>query len=275
MHDVAIIGMGYVGSAMWRYFSTKYDTVWYDSSTPKGEYDASFYLKGLNSNELNDIDLAVICVPTPMKEDNRCNTGIVETVINKIDAKLFLIKSTIPPGTVDQLVKATGKNIVFSPEYCGEPDYNPGHNFQSTVANEPFYIFGGDKKDTARVVEFFSRISGPTKTYMQCTAKEAEMIKYMENTFLGNKVIFTYEMYQACQALGIDFHTVREGWLLDPRINKSHTAVFKDNKYPFGGKCLPKDINAIVQTLKDAGYDPDFFEEILKTNNRLGKLRDS
>lgn len=259
---VGIVGYGYVGHTMADLFIEKNHIEIYDPFQTIG-----------TKEKINECDIAIVCVPTSMKEDGRCDTSIVEEVIGWIKCPLILIKSTIPPGTTASLIEKYHKNIVFSPEFCSEPDYDPGHNFHNNAANEPHFIFGGDPLLTSKIVELFSRITGPCKTYMQCTAGEAEIIKYMDNSFLATKVIFTYEMEQICKAFGEDFFTVREGWLLDPRINKSHTMVFKDNDQPFGGKCLPKDLSAIVMACKDKGYSPKLLEEVIHSNSRLADKR--
>jgi UDP-glucose 6-dehydrogenase len=108
---------------------------------------------------------------------------------------------------------------------------------------------------------------GPARTYFQCTAIEAEVIKYMENAFLATKVAFVNEFYEICRAVGAEWHTVREGWLLDPRIGRSHSAVFVDRR-GFGAKCLPKDLRAIVAASTSAGYRPELLAEVLESNER-------
>jgi nucleotide sugar dehydrogenase len=271
MVKVGIVGLGYVGKVMFEFFSKKYDTWYYDTAASGMKL---FLPKFVSMERINTMNLAVVCVPTAMKGDGSCDTSIVEKVVGELETDLILIKSTVTPGTTDKLMaRYPNKRIVFSPEYCGESTYNTGHDFVQDASNEPFYIFGGDSKDTSAMCDLFAPIAGPTKTYYQCTAIEAELIKYMENAFLGTKVVFTYEMDQICKTFGADFHKVREGWLLDPRINRSHTAVFNHNKEPFGGKCLPKDINAIVKACRDAGYDPRFLAELLLSNDRIGEKR--
>lgn len=265
---VGVVGCaGYVGKAMVRFFSNKYEVCGVDAS-----FEEEF-LERAWENLNNTATLGVVCVPTESREDGSCDTTIVEEVVDKLETPLILIKSTVAPGTVDRLREKTGKRIVFSPEYCGESDYNPGHNFLNVVANEPFYIFGGEPEDRRAVLEIVQRIGGPTKKYMQCTAKEAETIKYFENTFLGVKVVLVYEFHQICKALGVDWNTVREGWLLDPRINPSHTSVFADNMYPYGGKCLPKDIKALAAAAREAGYEPGFIRDTILNNEVLGEKR--
>ena len=95
----------------------------------------------------------------------------------------------------------------------------------------------------------------------------------MENTFFALKVAFCYEMDQVCKALGSDYNEVRDLWLLDPRNNSSHTGVMETNLIPFGGKCLPKDVNGLVKRAQEYGYEPELLKEILASNNRIGGLR--
>lgn len=152
MKTIGIVGLGYVGKSMQQYFQKKYEVVGYDIADTDRHQE-------FRRITVRNCDIGVVCVPTPMKADGSCDTSIVEEAVDWLENKIILIKSTVPPGTVDRLKEKTGKNIVFSPEYCGEGDYDPGHNWQSTVANEPFFIFGGDKKDTSALVDLFTRIS--------------------------------------------------------------------------------------------------------------------
>lgn len=100
------------------------------------------------------------------------------------------------------------------------------------------------------------------------------MAKYMENSFYAMKITFAYEMACICKAAGLDYNEVRELWLLDPRINPMHTAVFAQNDNPFGGKCLPKDITALASWAEEVlGYSPDLLWEVLESNKRIGQYR--
>ena len=139
--------------------------------------------------------------------------------------------------------------------------------------NHSFFIFGGDKRDTRELVDLYSEISGPTKVYRQTDAKSAEVAKYMENGFFSLKTVFCYEIDQICKSVGVDYNEVRELWLLDPRMGASHTCVFKSKYNPYDGKCLPKDIAALIYTSKKSGYNPEFLEEIVKSNRRIGERR--
>jgi len=258
---IAVIGYGYVGKGAYNLFREHYSTKIYDPA-----------FSGSNTKkEINECDLGVVCVPTPMDKDKSCDTSIVEETIKWLKTEVILIKSTVEPGTTYKLKDKYRKRIVFSPEYMGESKYWSPYNFDTNMSNCPFVILGGADEDTQYILDIMVPVLGPTKQYRQCTAMEAEVVKYMENTYFGVKITFANEMYNICQALGVNYYEVRDLWSLDPRVDRMHTAVFKNSR-GFGGKCLPKDLNALVKLSEKAGYEPKFLKEMLKSNTRFKKL---
>lgn len=269
MKMVGIVGYGYVGKAMYKFFEKHYRTLGYDPMYMGREAECL-----VDQNELNKCDVGVVCVPTPMSDSGRCTTDIVEEVVDWLETPLIIIKSTVEPGTTDRLKQKTGKRIVFAPEYCGESSYWSPYPWDREVKETPFFTFGGDPKDTSEAVDLYFPITGPVKTYRQTTAKAAELAKYMENSFYATKITFCYEMACICQRAGVDYNEVRELWLLDPRINPMHTAVFARNDNPFSGKCLPKDLTALATWAKEElGYEPELLWEVLESNKRIGQYR--
>ena len=97
MNKVAIIGYGYVGKAMHKIFP---DAQIYDVTTPNG-------LPWATKEQVNECDLAIICVPTPMQENGQefkpVDTSIVEESVAWLKTPLILIKSTVVPGTTERL----------------------------------------------------------------------------------------------------------------------------------------------------------------------------
>jgi len=83
---IGIIGFGYVGKAMYNFFLDKYDVIYYDNNP---------VISGSTKKEINNCDLGIICVPTPSTENGKCDTSIVEEVIDWLNTPLILIKSTI------------------------------------------------------------------------------------------------------------------------------------------------------------------------------------
>lgn len=270
MKKIAIIGYGYVGKAMADLFRDHYEVrVKEVNSYFEFRKEGTMAFEG-NEEEawklINECDLGVICVPTEMKEDKQCDTSIVEECVEKLETPVILIKSTVPPGTTNMLIKKYKKRIVFSPEFSGESKYWSPYEFDKNMKACPWFIFGGGSIDTNYVLNIMAPILGPTKTYRQTDAKTAELVKYVENTFYALKVTFCNEMYEICEAMGINYWEMRELWLLDPRVNKMHTAVFKDNR-GYGGKCFPKDVNGLAEASKRAGYDPQLLNQLIFSND--------
>jgi UDPglucose 6-dehydrogenase len=267
---IAIIGIGHVGRAMRDLFSQHAEIVTFDASGSE-DYPAA---------ELAACDAGIICVDTPMDDDGACDTSHVRDAVGRLPIDRVLLKSTVPPGTTDLLVSTLGKQICFSPEYVGESSYH--HPFwPGGTRDVPFMVLGGELAVRRWFIELFQPVLGPAKVYFQCSAREAEIIKYMENAYLATKVSFVNEFRRICETFDADWHTVREGWLLDPRIEPTHTAAFASAP-GFDGKCLPKDVSAIVRAAADAGYDSALLMEVLRSNERfhsagttaLGRPRD-
>ena len=259
MKNVAVIGAkGFVGSRCVDLFRRRYDVIEHDKSAPA------------LWEQVQKCELAVIAVPTPSTKDGSCDTSIVEQVIKDLHCPLILCKSTVPPGTTDRLKKEYRKRIVFSPEYMGESKYYtpPKYMHPTDMVQHPFQILGGDKADTSEVIEWLAPIMGPHVFYYQVPAATAEMIKYWENCWGAMKVVFANEMRNVCEAFGVDFWEAREGWGLDNRVEKAHSAAFADSR-GFGGKCFPKDLMALVKASEKAGYSPSLLKQILSTNQKV------
>lgn len=265
---IGIVGYGYVGKAVYQFFNG------HKSISEIRVYDPMLNMD--SQEDVNKMDIAFVCVPTESLISGRCNISLVKSSVEWLTTETIVIKSTVEPGTTEKLTKETGKNLVFAPEFIGESTYDTGpYNFHNDMKKHGFFIFGGPKETTSRLVDTFQRIAGPSKQYIQTDATTAEMSKYTINSFLATKLTFCYEFERICKALGADYNEVRELWLLDPRISPSHTSVFHDQRFPFDGKCLPKDLNALVcKSEFDLGYKPDFLNEVLDSCDRIGKIRE-
>lgn len=266
MEKIFIVGYGYVGKAMADMLKGHYELFIYDPAYPASKNDGSVNFVSDITESKNCI-LSVVCTPTPSKDNGECDISYVEESVKKIGNSLILIKSTIEIGTTDYLSKKYAKDIVFSPEYVGESKYfNP--YFSNNMKETPMLILGGERKSTSQIIDILAPILGPTKHYYQTSAKAAEIVKYMENTFFAMKVTFCNEMFEICEKSGVDYWDVREAWLLDPRINRMHTSVFRKDR-GFGGKCYPKDVRALVKYAEKIGYSPKLLKEILDSNDRF------
>jgi len=247
MKKIAVIGYGFVGKAIVDLFKYHYKMEIYDPA----------YLEYNDKTKISKCDLAVICVPTEMKLDGECDLSIVEETIKWVDVPLILIKSTIPPGTTKYLVEKYKKRICFSPEYIGEGNYFVPfwkYPHPKELKYHDFMIIGGNREDCSDILSYFKPIMGPNAKYHITNSNVAELTKYMENCWGATKVTFCNEFYEIAQVFNVDFDELRELWLLDKRVERMHTLVFKE-KRGFGGKCFPKDVNAIIKASEKKGYD--------------------
>jgi UDPglucose 6-dehydrogenase len=247
---VGIVGAGAVGAAMAKLFSGP------------AVYDPP---KGLGSkDEINACDVVFVSVPTPQSPDGSCDTSIVEDVVSWITAPVIVLRSTVSVGTSRRLAKEFGKKIVFQPEYG--PAETPDHPFND-LRKVRWVILGGEPEATKIAARAWMEVYNSDITIQRTTWEAAELCKYMENAYLAMKVTFCNEFFDIAQGVGVDYEELRELWLLDPRIGKSHTFVFPD-KRGFGGKCLPKDLAAITRTAQEVGAKASLLEAVIETNAR-------
>jgi len=268
-YRIGIVGArGYVGSAMTKFFQRRFEQILTSDLDCK-----------VHPHLLAGCNLVCVCVPTQQRKDGRCDTAIVEQVVNEIvdavpdgsEAPSFLIKSTVPPGYCYQLAERLRVPIVFSPEYIGESKYHSEFGFETDVAATPWFIFGAaphSRRAAEEIADVFAYIAGPSKQYMLTDSTTAEVVKYWENVYFATKVTFANEMRKVCESHGVSFHEARELWALDPRVEPMHTMAFK-HAPGFGGKCFPKDLSALIAATQDAGYTPKFLQAVQSANERF------
>lgn len=252
---IAIVGAGAVGLAIAKLFP---DSVLYDEPKKVGTREA-----------VNACDVAFVSVPTPQAADGSCDTSIVESVVSWIDGPVICIRSTVSVGTSRRLAETHHKPIVFQPEYG--PAETPDHPFND-LRNVRWVILGGEAAATRTVARAWKSVYNSDIVIRQTTYEAAELCKYMENAYLAMKVMFCNEFYDIADRLGVDYDELRELWLLDPRIGKSHTWVLPDQR-GFGGKCLPKDLEAIIRTAEGAGHTPALLKEVAAANKTFRSSR--
>ena len=196
-------------------------------------------------------------MPTPLV-DGRLQVEAVRDALIEVDAAVYVIKSTVPPGTSDLLALETGKALAFSPEYAGETVNANGYDY-------PFVILGGPREATDRVAELYkSRFTGEIDI-RKTDALTAELAKFAENAFLATKVTFVNEFALLADRLGVDRDELRELWLLDPRIGRSHSFAFRDQPY-YDSKCLQKDVPGIIAAANEAGIDMPLLRTVVTVN---------
>lgn len=259
---IGIVGYGVVGHALENLF-TKNDV-----------HSVSLYDKFNNAmnqkrhrDAINQCDLVFLSVPTPTAKDGiSCDVSAVEECVSWIKAPIC-IKSTVVPGTTSRLASQYDREIAFSPEYVGETNWHPWKN----IDTHGFVIVGGTPEVRKLVLSAYKACLGPEASYLQTDSLTAELCKYMENCFLATKVAFVNQFYDIAGSLGVNFDELRELWLADARIGRSHTIVTEERG--FRGRCLPKDIRALISLMRQNGGAP-LLESVLAYNQEVCEAAD-
>ena len=252
--NIGIIGLGVIGSACKYGFEKLGHTV--------KVHDIKF---DTTIDEVLDTDIVYICVPTPTNEDGSCDTSIVEGEVLSLNEKgykgVVVIKSTVKPTTTDRLIKETGLNLCFVPEFlrerCAISDFTENHDLLAV----------GTHSDT--IFELIKECHGNyPKEYSKLSPTEAELLKYYSNTFNALRVIFSNEMYEICEAVGADYTKIKDTFIKRGTTKDLYLDV-NDNFRGYGGVCLPKDTKALDAFVKELNLDLKLFETIDSENNKF------
>lgn len=242
---VGFIGQGWIGKNYANDFEQRgYNVVRYALEEPYKN----------NKDLIKTCDIVFIAVPTPTTTKG-FDYSIVENALKEVgEGKVAVIKSTILPGTTEELQKKFQNIFVMhSPEflreiYAGYDAANPVRNIIGIpVENEQY------KKKAEEVLS----ILPPAPFAKVMHSKEAELVKYIGNCFLYQKVVFFNQMYDLAEKLNLDYQSIREAVGHDPRIGDSHTAIAHASGHNqnvlgrgAGGHCFIKDYEALMELYK-------------------------
>ena len=218
-------------------------------------------------------DISFICVGTPSDEEGNIDLSIVKAASASLGAAMakkdgyhvVVVKSTVVPQTTENVVvpiieKASGKTAgvnfgaAMNPEFLRE-----GKAVYDFMHPDKVVVGAIDKRSDDAVSTLYASLDCEITHTCPSTA---EMIKYVNNSFLATKISFSNEIGNICKQLGIDTYQVMEAVGKDFRISP----YFLNSGAGFGGSCFPKDVKALIGKARTQGYEPVLLESVVKVN---------
>ena len=263
-YKLGIVGLGMVGDAVRNSILDTYASHVYIDPDPSKNATGTY-------EDLVECDAIFVCVPTPQSEDGKCNTSILESVLEKIKtynySGVIISKSTAPPGVYKQLGNRY-PNLVHCPEFL-----TAANSKQDFIAGKFAIVGGGDNSYLQEATKAIHYTQKNIQEVKYCSIDEASLAKYAINTFLATKVVFMNELYFLANATGIDFNTVADLLKLDSRIGSTHTKVPGQDGFGFSGMCFPKDTSALLAYADSVDINLTVLREAVETNNRLVSIK--
>ncbi|MBI3028485.1 MAG: UDP-glucose/GDP-mannose dehydrogenase family protein [Candidatus Rokubacteria bacterium] len=212
-------------------------------------------------------EIVFIAVGTPRKTNGETDLSAVEEVARGIaramdSYKVIVNKSTVPVGTGDLVREIIAKtqprpvafDVVSNPEFLRE-----GSAIEDTLRPDRIVIGAPTQQVAMTLLELYAQLGRPM---IITDVPSAEMIKYASNAFLAAKISFVNAIANVCELAGADVTQVIKGLGLDPRIGPA----FLQAGLGFGGACLPKDVESLVQTAAALGYDFKLLKSVAEIN---------
>jgi UDPglucose 6-dehydrogenase len=200
--------------------------------------NVTFITVGTPSNEDGSIDLKYVIEASKM---------IGEALKNKDEWHLVVMKSTVTPGTTNEIVKTIIEKtsnkkafedfgVAVNPEFLKE-----GSAIEDCMNPDRIIIGVNDEKSAEILEEIYQDFKSPK---IITSLETAELIKYANNAFLAMKVSFINMIANLCQKIpGTDVETVAKAIGLDKRIGP----YFLRAGAGWGGSCWPKDLKALIK----------------------------
>ena len=270
--DIGVIAYGTVGKALCMGFADKARLHVFD---PQYNARKAPHFRDSIEQVWHACEFIFIAVPTPQKPQTQRQGGPFDAVhldtcmatlaqqqaANKI---VVITSTTLPSKISDYRRRYPELKLVVMPEFLTEK------NAERDFLHPAFRIIGGDAEHTHKVQQLLDRYStcAPCKIG-HCDAISAAFIKYMINSYLALKLSFLNQFYDLFQHSGaaIPWQELTELLHYDLRMGTSHKNVpGPDGERGWGGKCLPKDVNAILHDAEAQGHSLSLLKEAWQYN---------
>jgi len=240
--------------------------------TQYGNTERLNFICGYNES-IYESSAIFIAVGTPQKADGTADLHyIFESIMSSAKYVnpdcVFVIKSTVPPGTCKQIKELLvqngfSNNVVSNPEFLREGSAVHDFLYPDRI------ILGSESKTALEIIkQIYKPLSDKQIPILETDLITAELIKYASNSFLACKIAFINEMADLCEVIGADINQLSNGVGLDKRIGSAFLKVGPG----FGGSCFPKDILALQHLTNDLKSDSLILDAVITANTNRPKL---
>lgn len=215
-----------------------------------------------------------IAAGTPPDEEGHIDMQFVFAAAHSIgrhmnESKLVVNKSTVPVGTAkqiraiisDELVK---RDVTWGLQMASNPEFLKEGAAVDDFMRPDRIVIGVDSDEaTALLCELFEPFQHNDERLVVMDIASAELTKYAANAMLAARISFMNELANLAEKLGANIEHVRRGIGSDQRIGNH----FLSAGTGYGGSCLPKDVQALLHTAKQAGVPLRVLEAVEAANN--------
>ena len=222
---------------------------------------------------LEGAEACFICVGTPQAPDGSANMIYIQSAARDIGQGmagdlLVIVKSTVPVGTnrmVQGIIEEelSKRQAGFKLYMASNPEFLREGSSLTDFLEPDRVIIGVNDAEGQKIFSQLYSFLEPSKLLFMDTAS-AEMSKYAANAMLASRISFMNEMAGICEHVGANVESVRRGIGLDERIGKK----FLNAGCGYGGSCFPKDVRALRDFARAAGYEPQILTAIDDVNER-------
>ncbi|MBI2140028.1 UDP-glucose/GDP-mannose dehydrogenase family protein [Candidatus Woesearchaeota archaeon] len=233
---------------------------------------------------MGSADIIFIAVGTPQGKDGSADLQYVfkvaEDIGKEIDSyKVIVDKSTVPVGTAEKVKAIISKNlkkpvpfdVVSNPEFLRE-----GKAIKDFLSPDRVVVGVESEKAKSAMAKLYRPLERTGRPVFFTGIKSAEMIKYASNAFLAAKISFINELSHFAEKMGADIKVVAAGMGMDERIGPR----FLQAGIGYGGSCFPKDVQALMRSMKDNSCPALILGAVEEVNERqklslIQKIRDA
>lgn len=175
-------------------------------------------------------------------------------------------RSTIKPGSMDELIQPIFEGILGQESRRVELVYYPEFLRESTAVSDyfspPKIVIGTQNGEKCAALDVINEGIEAPRFYVKY--RESEITKFIDNSFHAVKITFANEIGRVCNHLGISPDIVHKIFVSDTKLNISPQYLRPGG--PFGGSCLPKDVRALQYISRISGSQTHLIDSLITSN---------